>query len=336
MSEHFRGKTLVIQPYPGIGDMLWHLPQLRSIASSVDSGKISVLTKSRTMAKQWLMADPIIDTIYYCEKDEILNAAKVMRRENFQNSVVLHGSFTYGVIPFLAGIKNRYGYGFKAQKICLNHKPYLESSLALTHALELGEIYMDRLFGNSVVNNREVVVNQSILEAVRKNFKHHRGARICFGVGASDAFKRWPKEFFAELAIALQADQPSAEIFLLGSPGEQEEIKAISEKIRALNGESIPVYTLSISEVFAFIKDAALFVGNDSGLMNAAACLGIPTLGLFGRTRPLHYVQNLFPITPVTSNSDNVQSEMKQILPQQVMEKYAEIKSLIDLGSKKS
>lgn len=336
MSLRLKGKTLVIQPYPGIGDMLWHLPYLRSIASAVDSGKVSVLTKSRTLAKQWLIADPIVDVVYYGEKDEIFKTAKALRDEKFTNAIVLHGSFTYAAIPFLASIKNRFGYGFGVQKFWLNQKPYLESSLLLTHAIELGEIYMHHLFGDAVVSDRALIVEPSTLKIVRESFKNRKGIRICFGIGASDGFKKWPPDFFAALAIALQKDQPSAEIFLLGSPNEQAEVQLVECKIKTLGGNASLMTHLRINEVFAFIKDASLFVGNDSGLMNAAACLGVPTLGLFGKTKPLDYVANLFPITPYIDNSDSTHKGMYQILPEQVVRKYQEIKPLIAVSSTKS
>src|SRR3546814_14314158 len=37
------------------------------------------------------------------------------------------------------------------------------------------------------------------------------------------------------------------------------------------------------------LKRCALYVGNDSGLMHIAAASGIPTLGLFGPSRPENY-----------------------------------------------
>ena len=41
---------------------------------------------------------------------------------------------------------------------------------------------------------------------------------------------------------------------------------------------------LDLVEAAACLKRAALFVGNDSGLMHMAAAAGTPTLGLFGPT----------------------------------------------------
>lgn len=42
---------------------------------------------------------------------------------------------------------------------------------------------------------------------------------------------------------------------------------------------------LPLLEVYACLQRAALYVGNDSGLMHLAAAAGIPTLGLFGPSR---------------------------------------------------
>jgi len=46
---------------------------------------------------------------------------------------------------------------------------------------------------------------------------------------------------------------------------------------------------LSLPEAAACLARAALFVGNDSGLMHLAAAAGAPTLGLFGPTPAEEY-----------------------------------------------
>jgi heptosyltransferase III len=39
----------------------------------------------------------------------------------------------------------------------------------------------------------------------------------------------------------------------------------------------------------AVLRRAALFIGNDTGIMHVAAATGTPTLGLFGPSLPAHY-----------------------------------------------
>jgi len=44
-----------------------------------------------------------------------------------------------------------------------------------------------------------------------------------------------------------------------------------------------------LATVAAVIARAALYVGNDSGLMHVAAAAGVPTLGLFGPSDDRHF-----------------------------------------------
>jgi len=39
------GGTLVIQPLPGVGDAVWHLPHLQSIAAQPKEKAVTLLTK---------------------------------------------------------------------------------------------------------------------------------------------------------------------------------------------------------------------------------------------------------------------------------------------------
>lgn len=317
MTRRLKGQTLVIQPYPGIGDMLWHLPQLRAIASLCEGSRISVLTKSRTLAKQWLQDDPIIDKIYYAEKGEIMKSARLLRTQDFTNSVILHGSFTFGAIPFFASIPNRYGYGFGPQRLWLNRPPFLDASLKTLHAMDAAELFAKRLIKEEGRWTRDLFVCNKSRERIRNEFKDVSYPRVCFGVGASDAFKKWPLDAFAELAKQLKYKVPQLDLFVLGAPHEANEVNHLVDLCRIHGVKVIPITHLPINDVFALIAESSLFVGNDSGLMNASACLGIPTVGLFGATKPLDYVPNLVPMMPL-DDGHSQNSTMTRILPEHV------------------
>lgn len=112
------------------------------------------------------------------------------------------------------------------------------------------------------------------------------GAVLALGPGANFIGKRWPPERFADLAGRLVgADGPlkGLPVLLLGAP----EDKAICETIvSTLAPRGVAVIdaagALDLLGVAAALERAALFVGNDSGLMHIAATVGAPTLGLFG------------------------------------------------------
>ncbi|MCA3352000.1 MAG: glycosyltransferase family 9 protein [Roseomonas sp.] len=98
--------------------------------------------------------------------------------------------------------------------------------------------------------------------------------------------KVWPAESFAELALRLTAPDgafPGAGIAILGGPGDQERSMA-TPVLTALPQALDLVGKLDLPEVAAVLARAAMFIGNDSGLMHLAAAAGAPTIGLFGPT----------------------------------------------------
>ena len=101
--------------------------------------------------------------------------------------------------------------------------------------------------------------------------------------------KVWPAERFAAM-FHLLADGPlpGARAAVFAGPGEAERVIA-EPLLRKLPNAIDLTARLSVPEAAACLSRAALFVGNDSGLMHLAAAAGAPTLGLFGPTDPAEY-----------------------------------------------
>ena len=117
------------------------------------------------------------------------------------------------------------------------------------------------------------------------------GPWLVLGPTANWSEKVWPAPRFVETARALTGPGGSlagARIAVLGGPGEVERIMA-TPVLEALPGSVNLVGWLELPEVAAVLRRAALFLGNDSGLMHLAAAAGAPTLGLFGRSNPAEY-----------------------------------------------
>ncbi len=111
------------------------------------------------------------------------------------------------------------------------------------------------------------------------------GPWVLLGPTANWDGKLWPAERFAELFAALAAGPlPGARAAVLGGPGETERRMA-APSLAALPHAVDLVGRLSLAEVTACIQRAALYVGNDSGLMHLSAAARAPTLGLFGPTK---------------------------------------------------
>ena len=66
------GKTAIISIYPGIGDIIWHLPFFKALAKTAEKKKIHLFTIKTTLAKEILKYDEIIDKIHYSNRNELI------------------------------------------------------------------------------------------------------------------------------------------------------------------------------------------------------------------------------------------------------------------------
>jgi len=120
--------------------------------------------------------------------------------------------------------------------------------------------------------------------AQRRRRPHTRLLALAPGAAFGPA-KEWPAAHYAALIDRL-AQRDQVECVLVGSAGERhkcEEVAAAS-KVGAL----IAAGETSVGELLALLSLCDGFAGNDSGSMHVAGALGIPTVGLFGSTNPVH------------------------------------------------
>ncbi len=95
--------------------------------------------------------------------------------------------------------------------------------------------------------------------------------------------KRWPPERFAAVGREL-AWEFGARLVLLGGPGEARVANQVKAQL------DLPVLDLTgktdLRQALAVLSQLNLLVTNDSGLMHAAAALGVPLVAVFGSTDP--------------------------------------------------
>lgn len=104
--------------------------------------------------------------------------------------------------------------------------------------------------------------------------------------------KHWFEDRWAALAGALR-DEGLVPV-LLGGPADREAAALIAASAPALVDL---VGRLKLDETVAAIADASLLVGVDTGLTHMGTALGVPTVGLFGSTRP--YLDAGTPLTAI-------------------------------------
>jgi ADP-heptose:LPS heptosyltransferase len=112
---------------------------------------------------------------------------------------------------------------------------------------------------------------------------------LAIGPTANWGGKRWPAERFAQLALALTGPGgmlEGARVMVLGATQERDSALPL---LQACTDPLDWVGDHDLLDVFALLRHARMFIGNDSGLMHMAAAAGIPTLGLFGPSADWRY-----------------------------------------------
>ncbi|MBS29128.1 MAG: glycosyl transferase [Alphaproteobacteria bacterium] len=124
-----------------------------------------------------------------------------------------------------------------------------------------------------------------------------KGTRVlAIGPTANWIGKTWHAERFVETIRRLtglsgntdNAVLPDAKVAIFGGEDERD---AAAPVLDAIPDDRLIdlVGKIDLPTAGACLARSALFIGNDSGLMHMAAAAGIPTLGLFGPSRPERY-----------------------------------------------
>ncbi len=119
------------------------------------------------------------------------------------------------------------------------------------------------------------------------------GRRVVMNINASDLCpnRRWPVESFARL-IGMIMRSPhygeEAHVLLIGGPEDAAYVGGLVKSLSMPRVHSL-AGRISIEELAALMKEADLFVGNDSGPLHLAMASGVPTVSIFGPETPNLY-----------------------------------------------
>ncbi len=294
-------QTLIIQPLPGIGDMIWHLPHIHSIAAISKTEKVSILTKPRSKADRLLLGDPYVDQILWLERNPgkhdgisgFFRLVAELRKYAFMSVWILHDSNRYAWASFFAGIPIRRGYGQGIQHLLLSDPIHLDKAQLKLHPIEVSNLLLEKYAVPKIESEPVLTLASKTALKVTKQFEKVRKPWIVIGMGSSEPFKQWGDERFAELIIELSRTQ-DCNIFLAGGSAEQGMADYITNKVSEVSIEVHQVIELPIDHVAALITQSSLYVGNDTGLLNMAASLRVPSIGLFGQSPPLTHSQYIY------------------------------------------
>ncbi len=299
---------VVIQPLPGVGDMIWHLPHIRAIAAHAGT-PVTLVTKPWSAAGQIFSGDSTIRDIIWMDRNPegqrgqhdgllgLLRLTRELRTRRFDASYLLHQSQTLAFATWLAGIPARHGYGAGSQRLWLNRPPFLSKVELRLHSFQQGATWL----AAAGIPITEAEPRLSVLPEARAAVDQRLGRAVSplvtIGIGSSESYKQWGAVRFADL-IRLLLRAGWTRFVLLGGPPQA---KLAEEIVQRLGGSGAWVAVSvdwSLTEVGALLAGSVFYVGNDTGFLNMAAAIGIRTYGLFGATEPFHHSRQILPISP--------------------------------------
>jgi len=205
--------------------------------------------------------------------------------QRYDQAIVLPNSYKSALIPWFAGIPLRTGFVGEARWGLLNDARRLDKQ-ALALMVERYALLAEAAGGT--IKRPLAAAQLKVDRAQRAVTLRQLGlaprrpvAALCPGAEYGPA-KRWPPDYFAELARKLAA--AGCEVWLVGSIQDAPICEAIAQ---AGGSDCINLCgRTTLTEAIDLLSCATLIVSNDSGLMHVAAALDKPLTAIYGSSSP--------------------------------------------------
>jgi len=281
-------REIVVRSPNWVGDAVMSLPVLSGLQRLFPQAQITLLAARRVagLFEGQPGVAKIVTYPYGRGKFQVLWGL----RGRFDLGLALPNSLESALGLWLLGVPVRVGYNADARRPFLNVAVTGRRSLAGLHLVYyyLGILSALGEFAALAppalhLAAPEIAAAAALLAAAPLNGATGPWVGLSPGAAYGPA-KRWPPERVAALGAELHREY-HARLVLLGGPAE----RPVADQIKELLG--CPVLDLvgrtELRQVLAVLSLLNVLVTNDSGLMHAAAALGVPLVAIFGSTDPM-------------------------------------------------
>ena len=284
-------KILIVGP-SWVGDAVMSQTLLKLLKEKRKSCSIDVLAPSWALPifKRMKEVNTVIEMPFTHGDVKIKERRKFaseIKKNNYDQAIILPNSFKSALIPFFADIDIRTGWRGEMRYFLINdlRKLNVEAypkmidrfcALGIDPDEELFQINLPYLQTNSQ-NISKLLFQYSIN-------KENKILAICPGAEFGPA-KRWPTNFFSKIAQHyLDKDWI---VLSLGSEKDALISKEIKENLQGNIDNFIDTTgKTKLEDAVDLLSASSLVLTNDSGLMHIASAVEVPLLALFGPTSP--------------------------------------------------
>ncbi len=214
-------------------------------------------------------------------------AGQALRNERYARAYVLPNTWKSALLPWFARIPQRIGYVGEARYGLLTEARRLDRRALPRLVARYAALASPR--GAAEPPAPLLVPDRANLEAALVALGLPRGrpiAIVCPGAEFGPA-KRWPVEHFGALAKLLAGDGYA--VWAIGSPNDKPVTAALAATGDAREAGLVDLAgRTDLGTAIDLLSVATLVVSNDSGLMHAAAAVGVPLVALFGSSSPAY------------------------------------------------
>ncbi len=286
-----KNKRILIFNVNWLGDVLFSTAAIRNIRRNFPDSFIACIIPARCY--QILKGNPHLDEVIIFDEKERhrnilaqLNFVKLLKAKRFDAVFLLHRSFSRALICRLAGIPKRLGYYTKKRGFLLTKKinpPKRDSLHRIDYYLNLIEKaglkvedrYLEFFFSDEDLSFVEDFLRKS---GMKNDFT------VAINPGGNWVPKRWPREYWAQLADRL-IEEFNAEVIITGSLSDVSLAAEIKNSMK--RRPILACGILNLKQLGALCKRVDLFITADTGPMHIANAVGTKKIiALFGPTSP--------------------------------------------------
>lgn len=290
-------KRIIVVDLLYLGDLLFAHPFFEGLRELFPEARIDLAANSNFA--EIMRVNPNLDHVYSYNKNwttaRSYKFAKKLKMNNYQLGINIHGNWRTALLLKLIAADKSIGYGGQGRGLFLDEEVeknidshmiefYLKFLNQLQQSQLLAEYFKDQKLELKDQQRAYPVlrVDQTYIQKANKKLNDLglKSEFIVLNTGGSWETKRWPEEYFAEIADHLA--ERGFKILFVGGPSDTERVSYILNKIE--NEELI--YNLcgktSLLELAAVLKRAELVISGDTGPVHVAAAVGTDTAAIFG------------------------------------------------------
>lgn len=292
-------KTIAISKYKGMGSILQSSALVKTLRAKYPDAKIIYISSNANL--QLLKRIPEIDEVvclddrsFFCLLSGFPSFICRLMGARIQLYIDLEVYSSFSTLVAISSLAtNRMGFYLSSMHFRLGnytHMMYYNTRSAISDTY----LQFARLLGCEKLVREMVQLDSSVKEldlGEKGDFDLVKNNYIVINPNASDLRieRRWGKEKVTDLIRMFRVRYPEIPVLLVGAPNEIDYVQEIMFELSGLAA----VYSLagktSIDQLVAVIKQAAVFVSNDTGPMHIAFSVGAKTVALFGPCSPVQF-----------------------------------------------